>query len=157
MISLAIPRILDWSDDPPNPTGTGYIIQEHVEGVQLHQEWPKMNMEQHMLCTKALSLTMKKMAALEFLAYGSLYFADAPIDSDLKIPFEQGFCVGPHCSPVFWNRSLGEQELYDGSSPNCGSWRDLEGYFRGLIDTGFSRLPKEGINTRRILPYQGSI
>ncbi|KAJ5326654.1 uncharacterized protein N7506_009756 [Penicillium brevicompactum] len=115
-----------------------------------------MNPEQHMLCTKALSLTMKKMASLDFPAYGSLYFSDAPQDSDSKIPFEQGFCVGPHCSPVFWNRNPGENELYNGPSPNCGPWKDLPSYCQGLIDTGFSRLPKEAANTRK-LPYQGSI
>ncbi|KAJ5207372.1 hypothetical protein N7491_001995 [Penicillium cf. griseofulvum] len=125
-----------------------------------------MSPEQHMLCTKALSLTMKKMASLDFPAYGSLYFADAPLDLDLKIPFEQGesleqgFCIGPNCSPVFWNRNPGEHELYRGPSPNCGPWRDLTSYGRGLIDTGFSRLPKEeeeAVNNRKLLPYQGSI
>lgn len=110
-----------------------------------------------MLCTKALSLTMKKMASLDFPAYGSIYFADAPLDSGLKIPFEQGFVVGPHCSPVFWNRSPGEQDLYHGSSPNCGPWRDLAEYCQGLIDTGFSRLPKDAINNHQSLPHQGSI
>ena len=115
-----------------------------------------MNPEQHMLCTKALSLTMKKMASLDFPAYGSLYFSDAPLDSDSKIPFEQGFFVGPHCSPVFWNRNPGGNELYNGPSPNCGPWKDLPSYCQGLIDTGFSRLPKEAANTRK-LPYQGSI
>ncbi|KAI9367683.1 hypothetical protein BJX61DRAFT_537863 [Aspergillus egyptiacus] len=82
------------------------------------------------------------MASLYFPAYGSLYFADAPLAPDSKIPFEQGFCVGPHCSPVFWNRNLGEH---------------LTSYCRGLIDTGFSRLPKEAVNNRKLLPYQGSI
>ncbi|KAJ5981547.1 hypothetical protein N7522_013583 [Penicillium canescens] len=132
-ISLPIPKILDWNDSPSNPTGTEYIIQEHVAGVQLHQEWHKMNPEQHMLCTKALSLTMKKMASLDFPAYGSLYFSDAPLDSDSKIPFEQGF---------FPIADLGE--IY------------LTNYCRGLIDTGFSRLPKEAVNSRKLLPYQGS-
>ncbi|KAJ5341385.1 hypothetical protein N7541_010509 [Penicillium brevicompactum] len=149
-MSLPIPKVLDWNDDPSNPTGTKYIIQAHVAGVQLHQEWHKMNPEQHMLCTKALSLTMKKMASLDFPAYGSLYFSDAPLDSDSKIPFEQGFCSG------FWNRNPGENELYNGPSPNCGPWKDLPSYCQGLIDTGFSRLPKEAANTRK-LPYQGSI
>lgn len=54
-----------------------------------------------MLCTKALLLIMKKMVSLDFPAYGSLYFVDTPLDLDLKIPFEQGFCVGLYCSPVF--------------------------------------------------------
>ncbi|EKV06121.1 hypothetical protein PDIG_78990 [Penicillium digitatum PHI26] len=35
-ISLPIPKILDWNDNPSNPTGTEYNIQEHVAGVQLH-------------------------------------------------------------------------------------------------------------------------
>lgn len=90
-LSLPIPKVLDWNDDLSNPVGTEYIIQEHVMGVQLHQIWPKMNTEQHMLCTKSLSMAIKKMASLDFPAYGSLYFSDAPIDSDLTIPFEQGY------------------------------------------------------------------
>jgi hypothetical protein len=62
-ISLPILKIPDWRDDPSNPTGTEYIIQDRVAGVQLQLrlEWPKMTSEQPMLCTKALSLTMKKM------------------------------------------------------------------------------------------------
>ncbi|XRM39190.1 hypothetical protein ABZX51_002558 [Aspergillus tubingensis] len=111
-LSLPIPKVLDWSDDPANPIGTEYIVQEHVEGVQLHQMWLHMNSEQHMLCTKALSMAIKQMASLDFPAYGSLYFADAPLEAHLRIPFEQGFCIGPHCSPVFWNRDIGELELY---------------------------------------------
>lgn len=47
-----------------------------------------MNPEQYILCTKALLLIIKKIASLDFPAYGSLYFADAPLDSDLTIPFE---------------------------------------------------------------------
>lgn len=60
------------------------------------------------------------MASLDSPAYGSLYFSDGPLESHMKIPFEQGFCIGPHCSPVFWNRNPGELELYGGPSPNCG-------------------------------------
>ncbi|KAF4170082.1 hypothetical protein CNMCM6936_005227 [Aspergillus lentulus] len=106
-ISVPIPKILDWSDDSSNPIGAEYIFQEHVAGVQLHQMWPKMDSEQHMLCTKMLALAMRDMASLDFPAYGSLYFSDAPLELHMKIPFEQGFCVGPHCNPVFWNRNPG--------------------------------------------------
>ncbi|KAF4211345.1 hypothetical protein CNMCM5878_002813 [Aspergillus fumigatiaffinis] len=116
-----------------------------------------MNSEHHMLCTKMLSLAMRDMAALNFPAYGSLYFSDAPLESHMKIPFERGFCIGPHCSPVFWNRNPGELELYGGPSPNCGPWRDLASYCLGLIETGFSRLPKEDAGNRDLLPHQGSI
>jgi hypothetical protein len=127
-ISLPIPKILDWNDDPSNPIGAEYIFQEHVASVQLHQMWPKMNSEQHMLCTKMLSLSMRDMASLDFPAYGSLYFSDAPLESHKKIPFEEGFCIGPNCSPVFWNRNPGER----GPSPNCGpcQFRDSQLLFR---------------------------
>ncbi|KAL4804384.1 kinase-like domain-containing protein [Aspergillus unguis] len=153
--SLPIPKVLDWNDNPANPIGTEYIIQEHVAGVQLHQVWPKMNSEQHMLCTKTLSLVIRDLASLDFPAYGSLYFSDA-LESHMKVPLEQSFCVGPHCNPVFWNRNRGELELYGGPSPNCGPWKDLESYSLGLIETGFSRLPKNLAN-HEFLPYQGSI
>jgi hypothetical protein len=89
-------------------------------GVQLHEKWPSMSTHQHMLCTKALSLKIREMASLDFPAFGSLYFADAPIDQSRKVNLEQGFCVGPHCSAVFWNCNPGEPELYGGPSPNCG-------------------------------------
>lgn len=72
-----------------------------------------------MLCTKMLSLVMKDLASLDFPAYGSLYL-DRPLESHMKIPLEQGFCIGPHCSPVYWNWDPGELELYSGPSPNCG-------------------------------------
>ena len=119
-ISLPIPKILDWNDDPSNPIGTVYIIQEHAVGVQLHQVWPEMNSEQHMLCTKMLSLAIRDMVSLGFPAYGSLYFSNGPLEPNVKVPFDPGFCIGPHCSPVFWNRSPGELELYGGPSSNCG-------------------------------------
>ncbi|KAJ5587784.1 uncharacterized protein N7459_003549 [Penicillium hispanicum] len=145
-LSLPIPKVLDWDDNPSNPTGTEYIIQEHVVGVQLHEIWPKMDSPRHMMCTKALSMAIKKMGSLDFPAYGSLYFSDAPIDSHLKIPLERDFCIGPHCGPVFWNRSPGEPQLYGGPSPNCGPY------------TGFSRLPKaEDVIHHKLLPHQGSI
>ncbi|PYH90771.1 hypothetical protein BO71DRAFT_452534 [Aspergillus ellipticus CBS 707.79] len=147
--SLPIPKVLDWNDDPSNPIGTEYIIQEHAMGIPLHHIWPQMNSEQHMLCTKELSMAIKKMAALDFPAYGSLYFY-IPLDSSLKIPFEQGFCIGPHCSPVYWNRNPGEHELYSGPSSNCGPWKDLTEYCSGLIETGNSRSIQDHIHLLKI-------
>ncbi|CAI7584018.1 unnamed protein product [Penicillium glandicola] len=160
-LALPIPKILDWKDTSSNPVGAEYVIQEHVDGVQLHDKWLEMNTHQHILCTKALSLMIKKMAALDFPAYGSLYFSDAPIEESNKISFGQGldekFCIGPHCSPIFWNQCPGEPELYGGSSPNCGPWDSLTSYCAGLVETGTSRLPRkeDTINPKR--PYQGSI
>lgn len=110
-----------WSDDPANHVGSEYIIQEHADGVQLHDHWLQMDTPQHMLCTKALSFKLSEMTKLDFPAYGNIYFADAPIEgASLKIPLEDGFCIGPYCSPLFWNCGAGELELYGESSPNRG-------------------------------------
>jgi hypothetical protein len=80
----------------------------------------QMTSEQHMLCTKALSLAIEEMASLDFPAYGSLYFLDVSFDSRLNIPFERGFCVGPHCGSGFWKRGPAEVELYGCSDSDCG-------------------------------------
>jgi hypothetical protein len=95
-------------------------MEEHAEGTPLHEKWQSMNVHQHMLCTKAVSLQIKEMASLNFPAFGSLYFLNAPIDESKKIPLDDKFCVGPYCSPLFWNCNPGEPELYSGPSPNCG-------------------------------------
>ncbi|KAL3441573.1 hypothetical protein BJX65DRAFT_299639 [Aspergillus insuetus] len=136
--------------------GAEYIIQEHATGVQLHQIWSMMNSEQHMLCTKTLSMALRKMASLDFPAYSSLYFSDAPIDTETKVAVEPGFCIEPNCNPTFWNRNPGELELYGGPGSNCSHWKDLASYCLGLIEAGFSRLPKEPVS-QGSLPYQGSV
>ncbi|KAK2865461.1 hypothetical protein FQN49_003544 [Arthroderma sp. PD_2] len=154
--SLPIPRVLSWSDDPSNAVGVEYIIQESADGVQLHEHWPSMDMVQHMQCTQGLSLKIRDMASLDFPAYGNIYFTDAPIEEELKIPLEDGFCIGPYCSPLFWNCGAGEADIYNGSNRNRGPWRNLTEYTSGLIDTGFSRLPKNQPSDDR-LPFRGTI
>ncbi|KKZ64102.1 hypothetical protein EMCG_01599 [[Emmonsia] crescens] len=154
--SLPIPKILAWNDDSSNPVGIEYIIQDHADGVQLHEQWPLMDSLQHMQCTKDLSLKIEEMASLDFPAYGNIYFADAPIEKRLKIPLEDGFCIGPYCSPLFWNCGVGEAELYNEGNSNRGPWRNLTDYSFGLIDTAFSRIPKQA-NSNDQLPFRGTI
>ncbi|KAG9244616.1 hypothetical protein BJ878DRAFT_534450 [Calycina marina] len=123
--------VLDWSDDDNNSIGTEYIIMEHVPGAQLHDKWPSMSPHQHMLCVKRVAFIVTEMAKLPFPAYGSLYFANAPIDPKSKLEFAEGFCIGPH-------------------------WTELPSYCSGLIDAGFSRIPKSNGSVEE-LPYRGSV
>lgn len=137
-----------------------------------------MDTPQHMLCTKALSLKLHEMASLDFPAYGNIYFADAPIgDATLKIPLEDGFCIGPYCNPLFWNCGAGELELYGKPNSNRGpckckhlfihvnfrniddilSGKTLGDYASGLIDTASSRLPNEKAAASDGRPYRGSV
>lgn len=120
--------MLDWSDDPANPTGTEYIIMEHAPGVQLSAVWPQMTSYQHVTCVRNLAALVKQMHALEFPAYGSIYFSDAPVGDAQRVELDKGFCVGPHCDDRYWPCLPGEPRFYDRMPPNRGpckspAWR----------------------------------
>ncbi|CBY01361.1 hypothetical protein LEMA_P001480.1 [Plenodomus lingam JN3] len=153
---IPVHKVLDWSDDDSS-IGTEYIIMEHAAGIQLHEKWPSMSPHQHMLCVKNVSFLMAEMAKLPFPVYGSLYFADAPIKQSLKSVFVEGFCIGPHCGPQYWDCNAGETRFYQRKPPNRGPWPDLEPYCSGLIDAGVSRVPNDHDSQADILPYRGSI
>ncbi|KAH8724794.1 kinase-like domain-containing protein [Phaeosphaeriaceae sp. PMI808] len=152
---IPVPKVLDWSDDATS-IGTEYIIMEHAPGVPLHEKWPSMSPHQHMLCVKNVALMMTEMARLPFLAYGSIYFADAPINPNLKMELVKCFCIGPHCGTQYWDCNAGETRFYEERPPNRGPWTDVQSYCNGLIDAGFSRIPK-GHNAREEPPYRGSV
>ena len=118
--SIPIPKILDWSDDASNAIGTEYIIMEHAAGVQLHQRWPTMAGDQQVRCINAIYQKVKEMVDIEFPAYGSLYFVDAPLDSGSKKTLNQRFCIGPHCGAIYWNCNVGESRYYHNTKPNQG-------------------------------------
>ncbi|KAH7371718.1 kinase-like domain-containing protein [Pyrenochaeta sp. MPI-SDFR-AT-0127] len=151
---IPVPKVLDWSDDGTS-IGTEYIIMEQALGVPLHDKWTSMSPHQHMLCVNVTFL-MAKMGSLEFPVYGSLYFADAPIDPSLKSNFVKGFCIGPHCGTKYWDCKPGEVRFYAERPPNRGPWADLTSYCSGLIDAGFSRIPKAD-DPRARLSYRGSL
>lgn len=118
--TVPIPTILDWSDDSSNAIGSEYIIMEHAVGVQLHQKWPTMSGEQQIACIQAISKNIQQTTALKFPAYGSLYFAEIPIDSAFKVPLAQDICVGPHCGTRYWDCNIGEARYYVSIKPNRG-------------------------------------
>lgn len=173
--TVPIPTILDWSDDSSNAIGSEYIIMEHAAGVQLHQKWPTMSMEQKVDCIRAISENIQQIAAIEFPVYGSLYFADIPIDFAPKVPLAPGFCIGPHCGTRYWDCNIGDARDYTSIKPNRGPCKssfsllfqqcslqvragfDLASYCDGLIDTGLSRLPPAAKPLPENPPFHGSV
>ncbi|KAL9099824.1 MAG: hypothetical protein Q9163_004727 [Psora crenata] len=155
--TVPTPKILEWSDDPSNAIGSEYIIMEHAAGVQLHQKWPKMSGEQQIACIKAIFMSIQQLAAIDFPAYGSLYFADAPLHPTFMLPLTPGFCIGPHCGTRYWDCNVGEARYYNSTKPNRGPWPHLTAYCDGLIDTGFSRLPSREIALADKPPFHGSV
>lgn len=93
---------------------------EHAQGVQLHQIWPAMSLEQQVACTAAIVRNVKQMAAIEFQAYGSLYFDNVDIDSALKLSLTPGYVIGPHCGTTYWGCEVREPRYYSSAKPNRG-------------------------------------
>ncbi|RMZ79907.1 hypothetical protein DV738_g3067, partial [Chaetothyriales sp. CBS 135597] len=153
--SIPVPAVLDWSDDPQNPVGTEYIIMEHAVGVQLHQQWPSMTAAKQLDVVKALGHFAREMYKLQFPAFGSLYFADAPVEKDRLIPIGGGFSVGPHCGTRYWPGQPGDERSYQRRPPNHGPWTTHEQYCRGLVDAGYSRVPPT--TPPDILEYKGTV
>ncbi|XMA20542.1 hypothetical protein WAI453_013333 [Rhynchosporium graminicola] len=133
--SIPIPEIVGWSDDASNAIGSEYIIMEHAAGVQLHHKWPTVGGDQQVRCIDAIYQKVKEMVDIKFPAYGSLYFADAPLGADSKQTLDKRFCIGPHCGAIYWDCNACEPRYYHNTMPNQGPWRDLTTYCDGLIDT----------------------
>lgn len=98
------------------------ILSWNMPPVYIHlpQVWQKMSGVQKLDFIWSISQYMQQMAALDFPAYGSLYFADLPIDSASKQSFVQGFCIGPHRGTRYWDCNAGEPRYYHRVEPNRG-------------------------------------
>jgi hypothetical protein len=53
--------------------------------------------------------TIAPLRDLEFQAYGSLYFADAPLPCSSKTLFRDEYIIGPHCGSRWHGQSLDNQ------------------------------------------------
>lgn len=155
--SIPVPKVLDWSDDPNNPTGTEYIIMDHVPGVQLRRAWPDMTTHQHMLCVKNLTRLVQQMNDLEFPAYGSIFFSDGPVDTASCVKLNDKFCIGPSCAPRYWPYIPGDPHFYTRKPPNRGPWVSFDQYKQGLLDAGQARIPAETPSPSQALSYQGKV
>jgi len=83
---------------------------EHVSGVRLYDVWDTMANYMQMAFVGHFSEAMAWLRALEFTAYGSVYFADAPLAAPLKTAFGGKFIIGPHCGPRWHEQALHNQK-----------------------------------------------
>lgn len=119
--SVPLPTILDWSDDATNNIiGSEYIIMEHAPGVPLREKWHEMAGDERVRCIDVINRRMKEIVDLEFPAFGSIYFTDAPFDSSSKLSLDEDFCIGPHCNPRYWDCHVSERRYYHYTKPNHG-------------------------------------
>lgn len=120
MTSVPVPKVLDWSDDSSNSTGTEYIIMEFVEGVRLTERWNTMSTLERLECTETLSNFLADMTHIDFTAYGSLYFIDSPLQDFPKLPYRNDYFIGAQCSAEYWKCGVGDLESLGDSVPNPG-------------------------------------
>lgn len=144
--SLPVPTVLDWSDDAQNPLKTEYIIMEHVDGVQLRQQWETMNPLTHLLCVESLAKLLKELNLLQFPAYGSIYFDSAPVHDSQRVPLSDGFFIGPSLAHRYWPEcGPGLDRWYQRRRPNRGPWTSFEAFTESLVDIGVSHFPPETV------------
>ena len=94
---------------------------DYAEGVQLGHRWDTMSPREHLLCVKSLTLIVKDLYSLQFPAYGSIYFDDAPVDKKHRIPLIGGFFIGPSLSHKYWPEcDPGQARWYQRRQPNRG-------------------------------------
>ncbi|KAL8859337.1 MAG: hypothetical protein Q9178_004275 [Gyalolechia marmorata] len=116
-----------------------------------------MSLEQQITCTGAIMKNVKQMAAIDFHAYGSLYFDNIDIDSALKYSFAPGYVIGPHCGSTYRDCEVREPRYYSSVKPNRGPWFDPAAYCSALIDVGVSRLPPVDTSVNEKPSYHGAV
>ncbi|KAF2272072.1 uncharacterized protein EI97DRAFT_496856 [Westerdykella ornata] len=141
---IPIPSVLDWSDSASNPIGTEYIIMAHASGVLLHLKWPHMDVESQIRDGRP-----------RIPAYGSLYSVSSLYTDSSSYLLDEGYCIGAHCGPMFWDCNPLQPRYYERVEPNHGPWPTLSAFCDGLVDTGISRVPPAGPAGPRPR-YQGS-
>ncbi|CAK4003626.1 Hypothetical predicted protein [Lecanosticta acicola] len=114
-----------------------------------------MNSHQRMLVTKALGFMCKDMAALEFPAYGCIYFDNVNLPQSSLIPISGGKSIGPHCGNRYWSVAPGDPRTYARRPPNQGPWTTHAEYLRALTDAGDSRIPTS--TDTRNLEFKGTV
>lgn len=104
---------------------------ERVEGRQLSEVWHTMSEAQHFKLVKNVVAIEAKLAGLDLLNYGSLYYRDVYPDGlpiaetmssshELTADVAQKFVFGPSTDRMFWVDGKRELDLDRGPCmPNC--------------------------------------
>ncbi|RDH30425.1 hypothetical protein BDQ94DRAFT_181707 [Aspergillus welwitschiae] len=145
--SVPVCKVLEWSSDSSNPLGSEYILMEKAHGKQLVDVWGEMNQLQQFRLVQCLVRLESQLAALEFPAYGNLYFRClGPQDSVRTVPIDDEYCVGPAYS-ASWFPQLGE-------GLHTGPWQGLMDLGIGLTSRGLAHLQQSSLAPRR--PHFGT-
>ncbi|KAG6152029.1 hypothetical protein E4U51_000513 [Claviceps purpurea] len=132
-----VPKVYDWSSRAQEtPVGAEFILMEKVNGVELQQVWPRMEVEDRRELVKAVTAYQKFWASVTFDKYGSLYFTEdfkGENITSLVYTKEKGqkvedsrFVIGPSTSRDMFDYGRGVVEFYR------GPWSSLEEYHAAI-------------------------
>ncbi|KAG6191222.1 hypothetical protein E4U10_004525 [Claviceps purpurea] len=132
-----VPKVYDWSSRAQEtPVGAEFILMEKVNGVELQQVWPRMEVEDRRELVKAVTAHQKSWASVIFDKYGSLYFAeDFKVEKIPSLVYtkEKGqkvedsrFVIGPSTSRDMFEYGRGVVEF------DRGPWSSLEEYHAAI-------------------------
>ncbi|KAK4553092.1 hypothetical protein LTR86_009819 [Recurvomyces mirabilis] len=141
---VPVPQVLAWSSRPESGTvGTEYVIMEHMSGVALHDIWSQMTGVQHIELVSSVGELAKELCALDFRAFGSLYFnaSDKPAGA---LPLDEEFCIGPHCGRHLWGYN--DDQMAQTAVPLGlqGPWQDFSSYLADLTQIGEVTISQRG-------------
>ncbi|KAL8754810.1 MAG: hypothetical protein Q9199_004081 [Rusavskia elegans] len=106
---VPVPKLLAWNADATNPVGAEYIIMEKAPGVQLFTVWDDLSATDRIKLIKSLTQLEHQLAAIQFPAYGNLYFRQSIPEPSKRVLLDSfldptaQFCVGPSCDPAWTN------------------------------------------------------
>src|SRR5271155_1999096 len=127
--TIPVRRVLAWNSDMSNPVGAEYIIMEKVPGVQIFRVWDEMDESNRISIIKRLTQWESELAAIQFPAYGNLYYKSSLHEADM-VPLDSAmdprgeFCIGPSCDP-FWLIQPGQQLLPNVFCGPCTSFHSF--------------------------------
>ncbi|KAG6063444.1 hypothetical protein E4U32_001239 [Claviceps aff. humidiphila group G2b] len=130
-----VPKVYDWSSMAhETAVGAEFILMEKVNGVELQQVWPRMEVEDRRELVQSVTAYQKSWASVTFDKYGSfnfLYFAEdfkGENVSSLVYTNEKGqkvedsrFVVGPSTSLDMFEYGRSVVEFDRGPSPLASS------------------------------------
>nr|POE77970.1 altered inheritance of mitochondria protein 9, mitochondrial [Quercus suber] len=117
---IPVPKILAWDvDSKTSPVGADYMVMDAIHGVSLKDVWGQMTGVQHIQCIDSIGKIAKQICALDFPAFGSLYFntANKPRGA---LPFNSKYCIRPHCAPQHWGCSVEKPTLLNAPGGSQG-------------------------------------
>ncbi|KAG6063446.1 hypothetical protein E4U32_001241 [Claviceps aff. humidiphila group G2b] len=137
VLSTDVPQVYDWSSKAQEtPVGAEFILMEKLNGMELEEVWPDMDLQGRLDVVKAVAAYQESWASVSFEQFGSLYFAEdfkgenvkalVYTDENGRRVEDSRFVVGSSTSRLMFDDGR------DGIDFDRGPWNSLEDYHTAI-------------------------